>query len=203
MTGAVTAGTLQRKVLDPALEAIALNRAQERIVYDPSPERDSIAEWVNAMADSDPESCAAIMGLLAQLVASNQLEQTEILRIAGFSDETIRHLRRLERTAAGATSQAWTRRRLIDRLRQPLAVIADPVPHDAMTFVQAVRVVDDLIVRVPLSDLLADAVLYQLGQAKAAKLRELVESRNESDARADHPDAASQEGDSPDGQPAV
>lgn len=197
----ITADAVKRSVLDPAMEGIALNRAQERLIYNASPELDSIAEWVNAMAEQDPERCAETMRLLTQLVATNQLEQTEWFKTAGFGDETIRLLRRAERQPGGGL--AWTRRRLVDHVRGPLAVIADPAGHDAMAFVRAVRLLDDLIETVSANDLLAPAVLYQLGERKAETLQQLVESHNDSGAQAGNPGAAGHEGDSPSDQAAV
>ena len=185
----LTAATVKRQVLDPALEGIALNRQQERLVYDPSPEADSLAEHINALASQHPAECAEMMRLLTQLVASNQLERAEWAKPAGFGDEQVRHLRRAELDGG---SQAVPTREVARALRGPLDALAEIC--DRVSVEQA-AVAMSLAVRLPESQLLAPNVRRELGDRRTdrlARLKAQIAACNDSDAQASNPGVASQ-----------
>lgn len=199
----VTAATTRRTFLDPAMDAIALNREQQRLVYDPSPEVDSLLEHVNALAAAAPGPTGTILALLRRFLASNQLEGDSERRIAAAADQLTRDLRRSElNSVAPRPHAAIPAKRLARTLRGPLAAILSPADRDPLAFVAAVRRVDDAIRAVPTVQLLAPTVRRGMRAEQFALLELLVASRNEGDAAGVNGDVAVNGG-GPRGQAAV
>lgn len=192
----LTAATVKREVLDPSLEGIALNLQQERLVCNPSPEVDSLVEHINALARTDPGRASDMMRLLTQLVASNQLEREQWRKPAGFADRTARHLRDTELNGGGP--RGVPARQIATTFRDPLDAFA--AARDRATVLQVVAAIR-LLTTVPADQLLAPAVLHNLGKAKGRLLEQIVLMLNESGAPVDGRDAASHEGARPGDRP--
>jgi hypothetical protein len=95
-------------------------------------------------------------------------------RMAGHTDDLVRHYRTLELSGSGGNP--LTAKALVRALREPLRVIADPV-GDPRAWVDAGRTVGEILARTPSGQLFSPAVTRELGKAKAAALRDLYDRR--------------------------
>lgn len=158
-------------VLRDAMEARARNLAEADLIYNPSPELDSLgelpAELLRAGAPAD--LVAQMITLCRQILAHNIAEGDCEMRVAGLMETEIarnRALPALERVTAKAIAA---------RLRGPLAVLADPAAHDAIEFFRASCAVRDVIRAVPRAQLLTLAVAHHLGGRKHRLLTTLAD----------------------------
>lgn len=175
----VTAATVRRNFLEPAMDARALNLDQARLLYDPSPEVDSLFEVSHAVATS-PELRVArrhaprLMHLLGQLHEKNEQEGDRQLLIAGAADLLVTDLRALE--LSGASPSALPAKAIARELREPLRRLLAPAGGDLFELLGDLRAVDRLIGRTPRAQLLSRTVRYELGKEKFALLERLCES---------------------------
>jgi hypothetical protein len=174
----ITAATTKREFLWPAMDARAHNLEQERVLFDPSPECDSLTERLNALHlhGACPAAIAECLHDVNRLLASNQLEGDSERRIAGAADQLASDLRWLELNQTGLVLALGTKS-IAHQLRRPLSVIAARAGCKAGEWVAAVRAVDDVVAQVPRLQLFAPEVRHDLGEAAFALLVEIAESR--------------------------
>lgn len=168
----MTAKTLRTGVLEPTLDAIALNRHQARLVANPTPEVDSLAEHVRELARlatrQQRPHLLAVLELLRTLAASNDAEQTQEQTVAGLVDRMVSEQRDLElngtsRKSARACSRA---------LRPVLADLLNPMlaaEHPART-----RLLHQLVREFGPDVCLSEGVRHSLAGRKARLLENLI-----------------------------
>ena len=154
---AVTHARVNGQVVDPALDAIAHNLDQHRMLFDPSPEIDSLIEIGNTLADEQPRLAATLLGIAARLAASNSAELACAQKVAGNGEQIARDLRPVD------GRQSLKRSMLRLRIRPILDVIADP-DADPMAYVRAGRDLHALQREVPMETLLSKSLAHELGQ---------------------------------------
>jgi hypothetical protein len=169
--------TIRERVLNPILDANALNRQQQRLIANSTPEIDSIAEaFIDVAAENDPalrrRKALHGMALLKQLVAANRAEGECERQAAGELDHFARSVRDAELNG-GAPPKEWSAKRVARETRDALAVLGQPFTsdeqrHDAMTVVQRV------IAECPRHVLLSDRTAYELSTRKFRLLAELA-----------------------------
>lgn len=157
----VTAATVRRSALDPGMEARAYNLEQERLYYDPSPERDSLVEVIDT-------GCLQVVNLVRRLVDSNLREGQAEREFLGWADRFATDLRDHEVKGNGLNAKAIAR-----ALRAPLRTLRSEA--DPAELAGAVRVIHRVLRSAPRSLVLAPAVEHNLGAASFALLREIVE----------------------------
>lgn len=93
-----------RAEMRDALDARALNLEQERLIYNPSPEPDSIVELVARLASGRPaEEVLEVRRLLRRFIESNAAEGGLECRLAGSIEASLqRHFGARERAEATA-----------------------------------------------------------------------------------------------------
>lgn len=139
---------------DRAMDAHALNRAQAALLFDPSPECDSLAEYIVALRRYQvPEWIVTeMLHLTRELITSNDLEG-EVERLAAGD---------LERLAAAARAP---RRQPRATVKQLAALVREH--DDAGTL-------PELVACTPDGRLTQRSLLHELGKARAARLMECV-----------------------------
>lgn len=179
---ALSAAVARRDLLEPTLDAKALNQHQQRIVANPSPECDSLVEHISAVArTATPEQrdhLYAIARLLNDLAHANHAEGECERMVAGAADQLVTDLRDDELNHT--VKDRLTAKSIARRLRGPLTVLASPTFASAAALVEAIRVVDDVLARASTGLLLSVAVRHELGVAKFTLLSELHASRKAS-----------------------
>jgi hypothetical protein len=182
----VTAGVVERAFLEPGLEAVALNRQQQRLLYDPSPAVDSALEhllalWRLAGPPSSPQGSpdvaahvTATLSLGRRLASSNAREREHVRAVCGEADRLTRDLRFAERVAADAGLSA---KAIARQVRAPLTVLEGRDPDDQWAVVDAVFALDLVFAAVPAAQLFSPAVRHELRGRRFALLRELYERR--------------------------
>jgi hypothetical protein len=99
----ITAHSAQTDLLHPAMDGLALGLQQNRIVHNPSIEKDSVLEHLMHAADLLPrghearEEIAAAILLLGQLVKSNRAEGEKWRTVIGPCDRLVTELRATEK----------------------------------------------------------------------------------------------------------
>ena len=174
----ITAAVAREQFLEPAMDARACNLEQERLVFDPSPQDDSVLEHLRGLAelaDCDAER-THVLGLTTvtqQIAVSNMAEGTFELRISSTADDVSRWLRDRELNQDGAVLGS---KDIARALREPLRTLTSPRPG-VWDLVDAVRAVDEVLARVPSTQALSSTVRYELGERKFALLEQLVMRR--------------------------
>jgi hypothetical protein len=125
-----TAATINRQVLEPALDGIAENLRQAHLIANATIDIDSLAEIMleldrAATTGRQRELTRRGLDLVRQLHASNTVEREFERNVAGAADQLVTDLRRIERK--GNVSTAWTVKKLARALRAPLADIGNPI----------------------------------------------------------------------------
>jgi hypothetical protein len=123
---AVTAAAARRDLLEPALDARAHNLTQAQLIANPTPEVDSLLEHVHALGRDLPASqrrahVHEALRLIRDLFNSNRAEGECEQTIAGAADQLAAALR------AGTVERGWTVKRVARELRDPLAVLVNPI----------------------------------------------------------------------------
>lgn len=177
----LTAATIKRTVLEPSLDALALNGAQARLIQNDTPEADSVIEHLAALAPIVRETRAVpnLVQLFDQTISLrdwNRSEGDRVRVVTGHADGMVTDLRTLELSGSGGASPL-TAKALVRALRAPLRMIAEPSLGDPRAWVDAGRQVGEILARTPEAQLFHPAVTRELGKAKAAALRELYERR--------------------------
>lgn len=159
------------EALEPAMEVIAIGHSERSDLYDPSPELDSVLEFLLALPRDTPDRAAAITWT-SRALAKNELQISHGRTIAGYADELTRDHHDAE-CNGGATTlgiQAIAR-----ALRIPLATIAEPTARtSADERLDAFAAIHAVVTAVPRAQLLSDGVRYELGIAKSAVLERIV-----------------------------
>lgn len=169
----ISAATARRNVLEPSIEAQAHNDRQALLIHNATADCDSLLERLNLLTHHAPAIVADCLSDVRRIVESNAAERAEEHRIAGFGDQLVTDLRRVELNEPHL-KLAMPAKQVAAHAREPLSRIAHN--HD---LVSAVRAIDTLIRRVPRAQLLSPTVQYELGAQKYALLLWLVEERGE------------------------
>lgn len=168
----MTAATVRRGILEPTLDAQALNATQARLIANPTPEVDSLVEHVTELARTatteQRQHLHAILTLTRELFQSNQAEGDLERTVAGAADHLTSELRNNELNADRAP--AWPARRIARMVRGPLADLLNPVIADTG---RALQELQQALQQIPTTALLTVAVRHELGCRKYTKLTEL------------------------------
>lgn len=156
------------------LEGDALNQAQHRALFDPSPECDSLVERVIALREHGVPSMA-LRGLLADIRAVIELNARE----GGCHRQLAGRLDQLARTFDGGRrmQDALTLRGLVRTLGGrdgPLSKLVAPDQADAAQLVRARETVRQVIASVPPDRLASDRLARELGRRRHRLLMEMV-----------------------------
>lgn len=143
-------------VLDKALDARCHNIDQDNLLFNPSPEVDSLGELL-AAAPMPPEMKAAAFNFIRMLAKSNQAEGGCENDIAGAADELILLARR-----APSPGEALTVLGLARALRPLLKAYAEAEP-DSFTQKLAAREIRQITSRVTSRQIGSSALAAQLG----------------------------------------
>ena len=175
MTG-VSALVLRSGFVEPGMDGIACNQAQSRIVFDPSPEVDSLVEALVAMRDGvDPGELLTAERLLVELLRVNRAEGDIWRAVTGRADALACELHRLEVTGAAPCGLAT--RALANALRAPLGVLCAPIV-DPIAAADAVRAVDRVTAVLPRERIVGGSLEHQLGGRRYRRLVELFDRRD-------------------------
>lgn len=160
-----------RAATGTALEGQALNHAQHRALFDPSPECDSLAERIVALHRHDVPA-TAIRGLLADIRAVLDLNARE----DGCHRQIAGELDRLTRIASSTNqlAEALTVRGLVRRLRDPLTILLSPEQATAAQLVNARDIVRETIAISPRDRLASTRFAHELGGRRHRRLLELM-----------------------------
>ena len=179
----LTAATLRREILEPSLEARAINLGEERVFYNPSPEPDSLIEvlaaatrTLTAAGARGKRQAVYLWDYTLEARDHNRREGDKELVVCGAADGMVSHTRSLELSGPGGASPL-TAKAIARALREPLRVIAEPSLGDPRAWVDAGRTVGEIFARTPSGQLFSPAVTRELGKAKAAALRDLYDRR--------------------------
>ena len=173
---ALSAAAVRRSFLEPAMDAIALNRRQTRLLANPDPELNSLTELAVALRDgAEPYELHALATLCVQLRDANAREGGFELLLAGAADDLAIDLHARERN--GQASQLLGIRAAANALRAPLGVLQDPPAGDVLAVIDATRAVDRVLAVAPRAQLLCPALEHELGAAKFALLWHLADRK--------------------------
>lgn len=170
----LTAAVIRRDYLEPSLDALALNDAQDRLIQNDTPEADSLIEHLAALAPVVRETRAVpnLISLFDQAIELRDWNRSEgrcVRTVSGNADTLVTDLRTLELSGRGTPRRA---KAIARELREPLRVLADRIAGDARDeSVEAGIRLGEIIARTPSAQLFSPAVLRELGSAKAACLR--------------------------------
>lgn len=160
----LSAATVRHAVLEPGMDARALNIEQSRIVFDPSPESDSLVEVLadlGAYQQAKPH--------LIALTRSNHAEGKLECGITLWADTLATDLRDLELNGgAGALSG----KSLARALREPLRAFAGS--GGAAERARAAAAIWRVTKGHPRAQLLTPSVRHELGAAKFRLLEEML-----------------------------
>jgi hypothetical protein len=150
----VSAATIRNGMLEPALDARALNLAEQN-------ECEALIDHLAHLHPAGPDSAeVAEIRRLARLIHDqNTAEGEHECAICHNADTLARELRGVE---LNGISGVLTAKAIARKLREPLNVLSNMAGHDARRIVDAVRAVDDVIKQVPAAQLLAPQVRHEL-----------------------------------------
>jgi hypothetical protein len=169
----MTSALATRGALERAMDARALNLEQARLVFNASPEVDSIAELPAALlrAGAPADLVARLSVLCRQLLASNVEEGRCETAVAGLLERQLSNVRALP------VAERLTAKSIARRVREPLAVLlAGAAEYDAAEYFGACCAIREVIAACPPEQLLAPAVRHELRDRKYSLLRELATS---------------------------
>ncbi len=165
------------EIVAPALDGICHNTDQQRIIFDPSPEVDSLAERIASLRDNNvPDDVIAhLFADLRALVASNRAERVVHRRVSRTGDDLARALGAAPAPAGGACELTVTGiKRLLGGPDGALAVIANPAGRDGRELTAARSVVRRVVDRAPSAVLRGRSLRNQLGARRHDLLLELA-----------------------------
>ncbi len=166
-------------LLGHGLDAQAHNSDQEILLFNPSPEPDSMVEHLNLLfaelhqAGVGADRIADLMTITRKVIESNAKERGSQQNVCGELDRWL-----IEMQVGGKARHALTVKGIAQRLRMPLQVFADIQAgkrvgnHDLLEAAHAIREVQRLV---PEHRLLTDTVANELGPVKYRTLQRLVE----------------------------
>ena len=185
----LTASSIERDYLSNSLDAIAANDEQARLIFNPSPEVDSLVEdfklligssrrSVDRQADAPlPARLADTSRRLRALAHSNGRERRFELAISAAADRDVRSARDLALNGRAGGEAVLACKAIARAVRVPLKTIADPPAGDGMALVDAVRAVDQVLARAPAAQVCSPTVRHEIGDARYRLLCDLVERR--------------------------
>jgi hypothetical protein len=98
-----TAGEVRKHLLFPAMDATAVNAEEGRLIYNPSPEVDSLVEHLALIRPYIPiAEFSKLLTLVKQIMDANERESRLERQIAGFADQMSHAMRSLETNGAPA-----------------------------------------------------------------------------------------------------
>lgn len=164
-----------RRCADTALDAIALNRAQHLLLFNPSRETDSLAERLLALrAHGVPGAViSALLRDVKEILTLNEGEHTGERRLAGALDALTRAEHAAER-GHREISGALTIRSLVRALRDDLDTIGSGI--DGTAFALAAMRVRDICEQTPPDKLQSTTLRHELGGRRHDLLVEMVRS---------------------------
>jgi hypothetical protein len=175
----VSAVSVQQGVLVPSMDQVALNAEQQRLLFDPSPERDSLVELLLLGVEVDgaqPWEVSALR-VCQRLGLANREEGQLARQVAGFADALASDLHGLELARKDGEERLGVRE-LVGRLRGPLDVLvrADAgEPVAAGEVAAAGAAIGRLAAVCPRERLLAQSIRHNLGGRRFRALERLVD----------------------------
>ncbi len=174
MSELVTAGVVRDVFLFPSMDARAANIEQRRLLFNSSPEPDSLFEHLELLRSGESRSWRALIAITTDLSASNSIEGDHELGIAGAADQLATDLR--DRELNGNAPVPLAAKAIARRLRGSLTSLSQPAGIPATDLLKAATTIAETIRRVPRLQLLSPAVAHELGRRKYELLCELVDS---------------------------
>jgi hypothetical protein len=158
--------------LDEAMTARAHNLRQAELIFNQSPETDSLAELAAALArhGAPDDLLTQMFDLCREVLDVNEAEAGCELRLTGLLEAHV------TRSRTAPLAERLTAKGIARRLRGPLGVLLDPASHDGIAFFKASAAVRDVIAACPREQLLASAVRHELRGRKFGLLAQLSES---------------------------
>lgn len=173
----ISAGTVAREGLDPAMDSVAVGLAEHRVFFNPSEEPDSLFELLPELVD--PRKSAEGRRFVALLRECCELNATQTGRgraAAGFLDGLVTDLRDIELNRAEERG-TMAGRAVAAAVRDPLRTLAGLDPDDLAAVVDAVRAVDRVLGSTPRAQALSREVQHQIGVRAFELLSELSHRR--------------------------
>lgn len=167
---ALTAATVKRNGLEPAMEIIAAGQIEHYELFDPSPEVDSVLEYLLTLPQTIERDEA--IARLHRALHLNECQSAEARVIAGFTDETARRCRDDE---LNGVSKALTAKSIARRLRDPLVTLSSPTKFPTEDIIDASQIVGEMVGKVQSAQLLSPAVRHELGERKFELLQRIAE----------------------------
>lgn len=164
----MTPVTFLEAAMHTALEGVALTQAQQRVLFNPSPEGDSLAERVAGLQRHGVPR-HVVRGLLADISTVLELNALQ----AGYQTALAGELDRL--ASAARLGDGLTVRGLVRVLRAPLSTLLTPETATAAELVEARRVVKEVIRCVPRERICSPTLAHELGAHRHQKLLEFTE----------------------------
>jgi hypothetical protein len=170
----MSAQIIREHILAPALDGIARNHRQTRIIVNPTPEIDSIVEHVTELirtaVPAQRPHLAALIGLCRDLLAENRAEGELERSVAGAADRLAVDLAR----AATVGQKPLGARSAARELRAPLANLANPIIQGTArdTALAAVR---GVVARSTRDNVLSNTVRHELGPKRYQLLADIID----------------------------
>lgn len=166
----LTAATVKRDYLHPAMDGRALNDQQDSMLVNATPEIDCLLEYLHALPPHHFRDAA--IDLVRRLIVANTEEGGCERQIAGAADQLVRELRDLE---LNGVSRAITAKGVARAVREPLAVITEQKeaasPDERLDAFAALSVV---LREVPCAQLLSAAVRHEIGPKRFGALERIA-----------------------------
>lgn len=160
----LTAADARERLLHPAMDGLALGMQQDRLIHNPSEDRDSVLEHLMHAAELLPaghparREIGAAIGLLGALVQSNRREGRQWRTVIGPCDELVRSL---HTTPAAAAAPRFNYREFCKQARPHLRVIAHNLTSEQRKDTAREQLAA-LIADVPAARLLSVSVRHEL-----------------------------------------
>ena len=164
-----------RGFVDVAADAIAANRAQHRLLFNPTPEVDSLAERLIALRRHGVPSglISELIQDVKQLITLNEHEHGDERALAGALDALARAEHAAEREGSRA-HDAISVRALVRRLRDDLDTIR--ASGTGTEFALAAARVREICSQTPADKLTSNTLRHELGGRRHDLLVEMVRS---------------------------
>lgn len=165
------ASILLRDIVGPALDGCAHNHHQSRLIFNASPEIDSLAERIAALREHDvpDDVISALFADLRALRESNHAELAAHRAVAKTGDNLARSAGSARAGLCASLPDHMTVTGIKRRLGGgdgPLAILAAPAGRDAKTLMGAQAAVRDVVTRAPDAVLNRPSLRNQLGASR-------------------------------------
>ena len=177
----VTAATVRRAFLEPALDALALNDAQDRLIQNDTPEADSMIEHLAALGPvvRGTRAVPNLITLFDQAISLRDWNRGEggcVRVVSGHADGMVTDLRARElRGGLGGQPLPLAAKSVAHAIREPLRILVESTGE--WPRLRAACDIERQVGHLPQEQLFSPAVTRELGKAKAAALRELYDRR--------------------------